>query len=120
MGERRVQNFYIDPSFDPTKVPKAIRAKTCEIRMMMPFSGQCVAALLAALLRSAGSWRAFILCMVPAAPATAPPPRLWGDPIRQRASLGGGAGGSAGLEAAAAPLPAPESIQLPGLVLLLS
>lgn len=43
MGERKVQNVYIPPDFDPSKVPKATRAKVAEIRMMMPFSGQCTA-----------------------------------------------------------------------------
>jgi hypothetical protein len=41
MGERKVLNFYIPPDFDTTKLPRAKRAKQCEIRMMMPFGGQC-------------------------------------------------------------------------------
>lgn len=39
---RREQNFYIPADFDPAKLPKRTRTKQFEIRMMMPFGGQCL------------------------------------------------------------------------------
>jgi len=43
MGERKVQNKYYDPSFDPAKLPRGKRKEQgrMEMRMMLPFSCQC-------------------------------------------------------------------------------
>jgi hypothetical protein len=45
MAERKVQNRYIPPDFDPTKLPRGKRSEQgrMEIRMMLPFSVQCIA-----------------------------------------------------------------------------
>lgn len=44
MGERKVQNRYVPPDFDPSILPKSKRdySKLIEVRMMLPFSIQCL------------------------------------------------------------------------------
>lgn len=44
MGERKVLNKYFPPDFDPAKMylARMPRSKTCEVRMMLPFSIQCM------------------------------------------------------------------------------
>lgn len=44
MGERKVLNRYIPPDFDPSLIPRSKRDRTklIEVRMMLPFSMQCL------------------------------------------------------------------------------
>jgi Saf4/Yju2 protein len=45
MGDRKVQNKYIPPDFDPSKIPRGTKLSskdgTVPVRMMIPFSMQC-------------------------------------------------------------------------------